>query len=93
MGFFYIVYVKGSGVSKVIVWEYVTDAMSMLSFYLRSLIQLVRLVIILALLLTYHELYEQYNLFNNLNVFFDNSIGNLNFFNNTVSSLIKFITY
>ncbi len=93
MGFFYIVYVKGSGVSKVIAWEYITDAMSMLSFYLRSLIQLVRLVIIIALLFTYHELYEQYNLFNNLNVFFDDSVGNLNFFNNTVIFLIKFIAY
>ena len=93
MGFFYIVYVKGSGVSKVIAWEYVTDAMSMLSFYLRSLIQLVRLVIIIALLFTYHELYEQYNFFNGLNVFFDDSVGNLNFFHNTVSFLIKFTTY
>ena len=61
MGYFYIVYVKGSGVGKLILWEYITDSISLLSFYLRSIIQLIRLVIIIGLLFTYHELYEYYS--------------------------------
>ena len=61
MGYFYIVYVKGSGVGKLISWEYITDSISLLSFYLRSIIQLIRLVIIIGLLFTYHELYEHYS--------------------------------
>lgn len=61
MGFFYIVFVKGSGVSKLVVWEYITDSISLLSYYLRAMIQLIRLVIVLALFFMYHEVYEHYN--------------------------------
>ncbi len=67
--------------------------MSLLSFYLRSIIQLIRLIIVLALLFTYHEVYEHYNLDNNLSHFLNFNNKYIDSFNYTLSYIIQFINY
>lgn len=88
MGFFYIVFVKGSGVSKLVAWEYITDSISLLSYYLRAMIQLIRLVIVLALFFTYHEVYEHYNFAYNYQVWAQTTTLS---FSNYSLSIIYFI--
>jgi hypothetical protein len=60
MGYSYIIFLKGSGVSESLFKEYIADSINLLSYYLRVVIQFVRIIIILSLFFMYHELYEHY---------------------------------
>ena len=62
MGFFFIIFVRGAGGSKSLVWEYINDVINLIAFFLRIVIQVVRLVLIIVAMYTYHELYQEYGL-------------------------------
>ena len=62
MGFFFIIFVRGAGGSKSLVWEYINDVINLIAFFLRIVIQIVRLVLIIVAMYTYHELYQEYGL-------------------------------
>ena len=93
MGYAYIIFLKGSSTSKIFLKEYVADSISLLSYYLRVIIQFVRIIILLVLFFTYHELYEHYVLpFNSFSLEDFSLEFNLNLFFIT-SFLVKFILY
>lgn len=93
MGYAYIVFLKGSGTSKVFFKEYISDSISLLSYYLRVIIQFVRVIILLILFFTYHELYEHHILpFNSFSLeSFRLEFGFNLFF--ITSFLVKFMLY
>jgi len=83
-GFYFILFLKGSANSLIILYEILLDYINIIAYFLRIFIQLVRLLIIFIGLYTFNELFIEYYYyyfnFYNMYVFQSNYYIFLNFF-------------
>lgn len=72
-GFHFISYVKGSGYKQLFTYELIYDFINILSFFLRSIIQTIRIFIIIILYYTFYHAIIDHIYFYNLVDFSGNS--------------------
>jgi len=60
-GYYYAIYLRGSSVSLSFLYEVLLDYINIISFLLRIGVQFVRILILLLTLITYNELFVEYN--------------------------------
>lgn len=59
-GFYFIIYIRGSTSSSLVLYEIILDYINIVAYFLRIIIQLVRIVVILVTFFTFSELYLEY---------------------------------
>lgn len=79
-GFYFISFIKGSSQKQIISYEFVYDLINLVSYFLRWLIQVVRIFIIIVLYYTfYHSLVEYIYYYNIIDINLNSNFNNVFF--------------